>query len=584
MNSYQAIEATDLKRLAELPEAHLPPAQALAYADDTWSEVLQWKQNPSHSDSTVLIDAFGNGASFLSVLRLWHETHFHSALETSTNPRPELTVYALDAHPWALECLQAYWREAPHSMTDGGLDHLLTSWPALAPGLHCIQFKPWRCHLWLWFGDAEKGLNQLSTGVDAAWPRRAWSHKAERLLNSKLNVLKQSLASQNHPSLPSPAKALSVAVVGAGIAGSCTARALCEQGFQVHLLDAAEGPAAGASGNWVGAFHPHITRDDTPLSQLTRLGCEFSLQALESLTQQGFLTKGQDWDTPGHLQTIPDDEVQRTRETLAQLRLPDSLVQWAEPFSRLNTPLHGLFFPQGAWVKPVRWVQANLQACGALLKMHYSCPVERVTDLGSLLGFQPDAVVIACAQHSLDLAGVDSSRANSVKGQITRLKKVSDMPYVASGESYAIAPSSEDWMLLGATYERPVGALVPTEASDALNIERFKAAFPDVKLGLHVESRCAVRFVWADRLPVVGRVFNLVEKSDSPNFKSPNPISANPTVYLNTAYASRGLTWAALAAQLVASNLRLQAGLCAETLETKLTCRMNPRVGKSSGI
>lgn len=579
MNSYQAIEATDFTRLAQLPVALVPPAQALADADHTWSEILPWNQNPSRVDSTVLIDAFRNGASFLSVLRLWHEIHLNSAAENSTNPQPELTVYAMDTHPWGLDCLQAYWQEVSSSSIDGALGHLLSHWPAVSPGLHYIRFKPWRCHLWLWFGDTEKGVNQLSSSVDAAWPHREWSLKAERLLNSKLNVLKQSSASQNLPPLPCPAKALSVAVLGAGIAGSCTARALCEQGFQVHLLDAADGPAAGASGNWVGAFHPHITRDDTPLSQLTRLGCEFTLQALESLTQQGFLTKGQDWDTPGHLQTIPDDEVQRTRETLDQLRLPDSLVQWAEPFSRLNTPLHGLFFPQGAWVKPARWVQANLQACGALLKVHYGCSVESLTDLGSLLGFQPDAVVIACAQHSLDLAGLDSSRANSVKGQITRLKKVGDMPHVASGESYAIAPPLDEWMLLGATYERPVGALVPTEASDALNIERFKAAFPDVKLGLHVDSRCAVRFVWPDRLPVVGRVLDVAAQPESAN-----PISANPAVYLNTAYASRGLTWAALAANLVASSLRLQAGLCAETLETKLTGRLNPRVGKSSGV
>lgn len=125
-------------------------------------------------------------------------------------------------------------------------------------------------------------------------------------------------------------------------------------------------------------------------------------------------------------------------------------------------------------------------------------------------------------------------------------------------------------MLLGATYERPVGELVPTEASDALNIDRFQVAFPTIELGQHLDSRCAVRFVWADRLPVIGLLRAGVEQGqDGWN---------GPAVYLNTAYASRGLTWAALAAHRIAFGLRQQAGLSATGLEWKLTDRMSPRI------
>ena len=112
----------------------------------------------------------------------------------------------------------------------------------------------------------------------------------------------------------------SVAVVGAGIAGSSVALALCQRGVQVHLYDQGDGPATGASGNWVGAFHPHITRGDSPLSRLSRLGFEHTVQALNTLTEQGFLQKDEDWATPGHLQTVPVDEAERTRETLANHR------------------------------------------------------------------------------------------------------------------------------------------------------------------------------------------------------------------------------------------------------------------------
>lgn len=575
MNSYQAIVATDLAQLASTQSARLTPAQALACADDTWSETLLWSQNPASTDQAVFIDRFESGASLLSLLRLWHETRPNSRPQNSANLQPQLTVYALDSKPWTRESLKAYWLgsamahlsfecatdSAMDSVTQDALSYMIAHWPEPTPGLHFIHLEPWACALWLWFGEQERSLMQLSGSLDAIWPNPDRSTKAQRQLNSLLNPSLQSVR------LP---KAVTVAVIGAGIAGSCTAKALCDQGFEVHLLDAAEGPATGASGNWVGAFHPHITRDDTPLSQLTRLGCEFSLQALEGLTRQGLMVKGVDWDTPGHLQTIPPDEVERTRGTLAQLQFPSSVVQWAEPFSRMDTPLQGLFFPQGAWVKPTRWVQANLEACGLGLTVHYQCAVECLTQLPHFLGFKPDAVVIACAQNTLKLAGLESTRSNSVKGQITRLKRLSDLPHVASGESYAIAPPTEDWILLGATYERPVGELKPTEASDGLNIQRFKAAFPEVPLGAHLDSRCAVRFVWADRLPVVGLLV--------PGAEPENANLQGHAVYLNTAYASRGLSWAALAAYKIAMGVRQSAGLCAQGLEWKLTERMNPRI------
>ncbi|MDH4396229.1 MAG: FAD-dependent 5-carboxymethylaminomethyl-2-thiouridine(34) oxidoreductase MnmC [Limnobacter sp.] len=564
MNRYQAISnAPAFQPSVQQPE-ELTPALALTQAYDTWSKRLPWQQNSACADQFVLIDAMGNGVQFLSLLQLWHETQADSRSQNSASPQPQLNVYALDLNPWSLESLRCFWLNG----SDGSdaLDWMLRHWPAATPGLHCIQFQPWRCTLWLWFGDQERGLMQLTGHLDAAQLKLKLTPKPQRHLDCLL---------QAKPLHTPRAVAFSIAVVGAGIAGTCTAKALCDQGFEVHLLDAADGPAAGASGNWVGAFHPHITRDDTPLSQLTRLGCEFSLQALESLTRQGLLVKGMDWDTPGHLQTIPPDEVQRTQGTLAQLQFPDNVVQWAEPFSKMETPLHGLFFPQGAWAKPARWVQANIKACGPRLKVHYGCKVKDLSTLHVQLGQHVDAVVVACAQESFAVAMLNPGNSNSVKGQITRMQKseqaANNIPHVASGESYAIAPPAETWVLLGATYERPVGELMPTEASDALNIARFQAAFPTLRLGQHVDSRCAVRFVWPDRLPVVGPVVSSVVGAEL------GVMQGKPTVYLNTAYASRGLTWAALAAHQVASSIRKQAGLCNDTWEMQLTRRLNPR-------
>lgn len=406
-----------------------------------------------------------------------------------------------------------------------------------APGLHYLSVPESNIELHLWVGPAKVGLQEFQGQFDAVL-----HPDAQRLYNRRIKA-----------QAPKSIQPESVAVVGAGIAGSSVAWALCKQGVKVHLYDSASEPATGASGNWLGAFHPHITRGDSPLSKLSRLGFQHTLQALEELTASGLLVEGEDWATPGHLQTVPHDEAERTRETLALLNFPETLVRWAQPNELLPTPLGGLYFPQGGWVKPARWVQANLQACGGLLSTHFNSVVTNLQALRE----QHSAVVVCCAEGSIDLAPIEGARVSSVKGQISKLRSVAQPGVVLSGESYAIAPQGADWMVLGATYERPVVDLTPTAQADTDNIARFSAAFPDWPLGELIDNRCAVRSVWHDRLPAIGPVPNM------------------PGVYMSTGFASRGLLWAALGGWLVANYCLGQA------FESKLLGKITPRAARA---
>jgi len=406
-----------------------------------------------------------------------------------------------------------------------------------APGLHFVNFPESRVELHLWVGPAKSGLQEYQGQFDAVLAPNAIQHHGRRLRNTPSDY----------------SKPTGVAVVGAGIAGSSVAWALCKQGVRVHLYDSASEPAAGASGNWVGAFHPHITRGDSPLSKLSRLGFQHTVQALKELSALGLLVEGEDWATPGHLQTVPHDEAERTRETLALLNFPETLVRWVQPNELLPTPLGGLYFPQGGWVKPARWVQANLQACGDLLSTHFNSPVTNLQELRD----QHSAVVVCCAEGSIDLAPIEGAKVSSVKGQISKLRSKAQPGLVLSGESYAIAPQGTDWMVLGATYERPVVDLTPTAQADAENMARFSAAFPGWPLGELIDHRCAVRSVWHDRLPAIGPVPNM------------------PGVYMSTGFASRGLLWAALGGWQVANHCMGHA------FESKLLGKITPRASRA---
>lgn len=407
----------------------------------------------------------------------------------------------------------------------------------LAPGLHFLNLPQHNAELHLYVGASKIGLAELHGRYDAVMHPDAARQYSRWLKRGSSGLNKSG----------------SVAVLGAGIAGSSVALALCQQGIEVHLFDQASEPAAGASGNWVGAFHPHITRGDSPLSKLSRLGFEHTVQALEDLSLRGLLEKGVDWDTPGHLQTVPVEEFQRTQETLEKLGFPLELVRWAAPGELLPTHLGGLYFPKGGWVKPARWVQANLQACGGLLTTHFNY---RLTDIEAVR-CQFDAVVVCCAEQSLQLAPIEGARAGSVKGQISKLSSAVKPGLVLSGESYAIAPAAEDWMVLGATYERPVLDLDPTDEADQLNRARFNAAFPDLPVGELLDHRCAVRSVWHDRLPAIG------------------PVPEMPGIYMSTGFASRGLLWAALGGWIVAGHCMGQP------FESKLFGKITPRTAKA---
>ena len=81
---------------------------------------------------------------------------------------------------------------------------------------------------------------------------------------------------------------IAVIVVGCGLAGANLAYSLTLQGINVRVVDEAAVPGAAASALPWGILHPHFTRDDSPLSKLSREGFFMTLSRLRhSEVQQG---------------------------------------------------------------------------------------------------------------------------------------------------------------------------------------------------------------------------------------------------------------------------------------------------------
>jgi tRNA 5-methylaminomethyl-2-thiouridine biosynthesis bifunctional protein len=141
-----------------------------------------------------------------------------------------------------------------------------------------------------------------------------------------------------------------------------------------------------------------------------------------------------------------------------------------------------------------------------------------------------------------------------VRGQVSHVSASEiDAPHVVVLRGGMILPPVGGICVVGASYDIDDHDPAPRAESDAGNIERLKRILPlgeDLRI---VENRVGFRAATPDRLPVVGKL--------------------GEGVYGAFAYGSRGLVWAALAAELIASELEGEP----LPLEGKLADAMHPQ-------
>ncbi|WP_454909380.1 FAD-dependent 5-carboxymethylaminomethyl-2-thiouridine(34) oxidoreductase MnmC [Variovorax gossypii] len=343
------------------------------------------------------------------------------------------------------------------------------------------------------------------------------------------------------------------AVIGAGLAGTAVAASLARRGWQVTVLDAADWPASGASGLPVGMLAPHVSPDDALLSRLTRAGIRATWTELERL-----LEEGRDWRASGVLERRPDGDV----------RVPNSWSgngpneSWPANAGQLATlGLSGdtaaLWHERAAWVRPHRLIAAWLRQPG--VEFRGACRVarlERKPNSGWQL-FDPAGQMLVEADRVVICAGHESGRfapalpLQPVRGQVAwgPMPDGADMPATPiNGDGHLIAhvpdgAGAQIW-LAGATFDRDSTDLAATAADADANRERLSRLHPASAAALapsfargEVDAWVGIRCASGDRRPLVG------------------PLDGSATgLWACTALGSRGLSFAALCAELLAAQ------------------------------
>ncbi|MBJ9681615.1 MULTISPECIES: bifunctional tRNA (5-methylaminomethyl-2-thiouridine)(34)-methyltransferase MnmD/FAD-dependent 5-carboxymethylaminomethyl-2-thiouridine(34) oxidoreductase MnmC [Burkholderia] len=364
-------------------------------------------------------------------------------------------------------------------------------------------------------------------------------------------------------------------VIGAGIAGCAVVERLAARGWNVTLIERHERIASEASGNPAGVFHPLMTRDDNVASRLTRAGFLYAVARWRALEKGGHAfarsTRGM-----VHLAESADDFA-RMRDACDALGAPSDYAKLldtdaARAYLDLPVAHGGLLFPHGGAVWPAALADAQCAAAGDRVQRLTRTEVARLErngdewhalDAHGRTLAQAPVVVLANAGDAVRLAGLRHVALQPVRGQLTLLPagSASPLPCPAIGDGYAV-PLDDGTLLIGATFEPDDVDPAIRLAGHAENLERVRRLLPglidDVPALDTLRGRVAFRWVAGDRLPLIGPLADeaqAVANARALSGAKARDLPRMPGLYGAFGYGSRGLVWAALGAELIASQL-----------------------------
>ena len=520
----------------------------------------------------ILETGFGLGLNFLVTLQAWRRDPARSR---------RLHFVSIEKHPFSLPDLQQ--AHLAYAEVREEAAELHARWPVLVPGVHRLEFGG--AVLTLFLADI-KALQDLRLCADAIYldgfaPAKnadMWSPQVLRAVSrlaapgataatwSVAGPVRHALeetgfAVEKRPGFGgkremlaarnirpgneiSPEKNRKAAVIGAGLAGAAICERLCARGWEVDLYERHHAPAQEASGNHAGTFHPIVTSDDSVFARLTRAAFLFSLSSWKNFSAIR-------WDPCGVLQLARDEKAEAAqRKAIAALALPPDYAQYvtreeASTHAGVAVSAPGLWFPQAGWLNPRSLVRAQLESCRKLK-----------TFFGKAINALPDApvVILANSSEAPKLHPVPHLRLRKVRGQLTHVPEDAiEAPHVVVLRGGMVLPAVEGVCVVGASYDIDDQDAAPRAESDAGNLERLERMLGAKVDNRNVTSRVAFRSVAPDRLPVAGKFAE--------------------GVYGAFAYGSRGLIWAALAAELIAAELEGEP----LPIEGKLADAMHPQ-------
>lgn len=342
-----------------------------------------------------------------------------------------------------------------------------------------------------------------------------------------------------------PAHLRQIAVIGAGVAGAAVAHALAARGHTVVVIDSAASPASGASGNHAGVFRPLPALDDSRLARLLRAGFLQGRRQFPALPGARF-----GWT--GVLHIARDAKHADTQRRVAtEHALPPEFCRYVEreaASALAGWPVEqgGWWFAQGGWINPPSLCRALLADIDcrfgqSVARLERANERWHLRDASGALILAADAVVLANGIGAAALAPEHALPIRAGRGLVSHVPEAATPPFdiVATRTGY-VTPAVDGMRCAGATLAADDLDPTPRLADHIENLQRLDMALPGFGQGLDpatLAGRVGFRPMSPDRLPIVG------------------PLAINDDLWIINGYGARGLVFAAICAELLASQI-----------------------------
>lgn len=362
-------------------------------------------------------------------------------------------------------------------------------------------------------------------------------------------------------------------VLGAGLAGCHTARALAERGWQVQVLDSEKAPAQHGSGNRQGVLYAKLSHREETLP-------DFNLHALlyaQRHYRHYWQSSAAFGELCGVLQLAYSEKLEQQYQLISAKH---SFATWltaqqASECAGVLLDQGGLYFSECGWLNPPEICQQLLQHPGITFKAEEKiAAIKRSGDTWNALNSagdtraSADVLILATAQHCRDFSQSQHLPLKAIRGQVSHVPTTAEsakLHTVICAKGY-LAPALQQQHSLGATFNLGETDVQLTQEDHLKNIAHLSEFGPTLQQSLgrtgseQLEGRAALRCTTPDYLPVVGPApdAEAIERDFAPLSKNAKArleceASYHPGLYLSTGFGSRGLAYTPMCAEFLAA-------------------------------
>tara|TARA_B110000116_G_C16800515_1_gene570168 strand:+ start:6670 stop:8502 length:1833 start_codon:yes stop_codon:yes gene_type:complete len=375
-------------------------------------------------------------------------------------------------------------------------------------------------------------------------------------------------------------------IIGGGLAGCHSARALAERGFQVTIIERHSQLAQESSGNPQGMLYAKLSPRDETLPAFNLASMMYAQRHYAPFWRaKTEVNAGQDC---GVLQLAHTEKEKILQQKLRDQFAGSELIEFvdakrASDIAGVSVDLGGLFFPHAGWLSPAavcrdlcRHDKITLIATAEVEILEHKQQQWRAYKKSGELIIQAQIAIITTASSAKNLQQTEYLPLKPIRGQVSYLPVTNEsleLQTVVCAEGYLSPAVTASRACaahngLGASFNLRDSNTELTEKDHQHNLDNLIHHTPKLAQLFgplntqQLDGRVAFRCTTPDYMPLVGPVpikdefietYALLRKNAKSSIPKAGPHYKN--LYCSVGYGSRGLAYAPLAAEFLAAQI-----------------------------